>query len=108
MKNLSSHSQRLRESSSADWHHHKLLEVDGIICMRTTVQDVHHRNRKGIGVHSAYVAVERLASFHCCSFGDRQRNAQNGIGTQLRFILGTVKADHNLIDLVLIKNIIAE
>ena len=50
---LRSPPQGLGEGSRADGHDHELLEVDRVVGVHATVEDVHHRDRQHMGVGSA-------------------------------------------------------
>ena len=92
------HAQGLAEAVRAHRHHHEFLEIDGVIGMRTTIDDVHHRHRQGAGRGAADIAVKRQAGSISGGLGDGQRNPQNGIGAELCLVGRAVQLDHRLID----------
>ena len=75
--------------------------------MSTTIDNVHHRNRKYVGVSATNVAIER----HIQSFGSRlshsQAHAQNGVSTQVALRRRTVEVEHLIVDGALIEHIVA-
>ena len=53
--------ESFREAGCASRHDHEFLRIDGIRCMNTAVQNVHHRDRERISIHTAEKTVERKA-----------------------------------------------
>ena len=87
---------------------HELLERNGGVGVRTAVDDVHHRHGQRLGVGTADVAVEGHAEVVGGSAGYGQRNAQNGVGAQLRLGLRAVEGDHRLVDAYLVGHVHAD
>ena len=79
-------------------HNHKFLCINGIGCVRTTVQNIHHRNRQGVSANTAQIAVQRGVQCLCRCFCRRQGYGQNRIGTELRLVFRAVRFDHRLVD----------
>ena len=59
MKDFGAPAQRVREGFRANGHGHKLLEVDVVVGVGASVDDVHHWNRQDVGIYSTKIAVER-------------------------------------------------
>ena len=93
--------QSFAERRSPHRHNHEFLKIDVAVGMRTTVEDVHHGDGKRVGVYPAHIAVKLLVAFLCGGFGAGQRNAQNGVRTQLTFVGRAVQGKHLGIDGVL-------
>ena len=102
VKNFGSHAQRLTEGRRADWQDHKLLKVDGIVGVRTAVDDVHERHGQDVGVRAADIAKELLSARECCGMRRRQRDTQNGVGAKAAFVGRTVKIDQCTVDMELL------
>ena len=102
MEDFDAPAQRFGERRRAYGHHHEFLEIDVVIGVRATVEDVHHRNRQHAGVHSAQVTVER----HLVQIRDRtrsrHRNRKNGVRAQTALVLCAIQFDHFLIERALI------
>ena len=54
--------------------------------MSAAIEDVHHRYRERVRLHTAEIAVEWLPEVRRSSLGDRQANGQRGIGAEARFV----------------------
>ena len=72
--------------------------------MRTTVDDVHHRNRHGIGVATTDVTVERQTQGVGSSLGSSQRNTEDSVGTELTLGGSSVEGQHLVVKSTLIEN----
>ena len=105
MEHLSAPAQGFLEGRCADRHDHELLGIDGVGCVGTAVQDVHHGNRQTVAGNTAQEAVERNIQRKGCCAGRSDRNSQDGVCTQVGFILGAVCLDHGSIDSVNIGSI---
>jgi hypothetical protein len=53
----------------------------------------------------ANVTVERQVGGHRSGFGDRQRNAENRVGAEARFVRRAIKLDHRRVDFDLVFSI---
>ena len=76
----------------------ELLEVDAVVGMRATVEDVHHGYGQGVAVDAAEVAVEFLAGLLGCCFGAGEAHAEDGVGAQTALVLCAVELDHLVVD----------
>ena len=79
-------------------HDHELLDIDGVRCMLSAVQDVHHRHRKRRSVDPAEESVKR--DTERCSSGLRtsQRNCQNGVRSEAALVFRAVQRHHLSLD----------
>ena len=66
--------------------------------MRTTIDAVHNRNRKGISIATANLAIQWDVEILSSSMSHSQRNTEDGIGTQIRLGFGTVEFQHLIVD----------
>ena len=82
VEHLGAHAHRLGDGAGADRHDHELLEVDRVVGVRAAVDDVHHRHRQQPGLRAADVAVERQLRLVRRRLGDRQADAEDGVGAE--------------------------
>ena len=75
--------------------------------MRTAVDDVHHRNRHGIGVATTDVTVERQTQGVGSSLGSSQRNTEDSVGTELALGGSAVESQHLVVECALIEHAVA-
>src|SRR3546814_19765408 len=61
-----------------------------LIGMRATVEDIHQRNRKGIGIHASNIPVKRLMRFLSRRLSHSHGHAQNSISAYLSLIRSPV------------------
>ena len=92
----------------ADRHDHEFLDVDRIVGVGAAIDDVHHRARQHPRLHAAEVAIERLRRAVGRGFGDRERDAEDGVGAEASFVFGAVEFDHHRIDAALVFGVHAE
>ena len=57
LKNFSPHPQRIGKAAGAHRHDHKLLKINGIVSMRPTIDDVHHRHRQYMRKGAADITI---------------------------------------------------
>ncbi len=98
VEDLRSHPHGVGQRLRADRHDHEFLEVDGIVGMFATIDDVHHRHRQHMGIRPTQIAVERHAGGIGCRLGHSQRDAENGVGAELALVVGPVEFDHSRVD----------
>ena len=72
--------------------------------MSATVDDVHHRHGKNVRVRSADILVERQIQIVGGSLGHSERNAQDGVCTEIALGFSAVESYHSLVDLDLIES----
>ncbi len=103
VENFSAHAQCIGEVLGANRLNHELLNVDVVVGVLTTVDDVHHRHRHGVDAGGAVqvgdVRVQRHALGLCSSLGSSQGNSQDGVGAQSSLVLGAVQLDHRAVQL---------
>ena len=107
VEDLRAGAQRLGKRGRADRHHHELLEVHAAVGVRAAVEDVHHRHRQHraavrAAVEPGEVAVERHAGRGRRRARQRHRHAEQRVGAEPPLVLGSVEADHRLVDRPLI------
>ena len=105
MENLHARAEGLREGRQALGHDHELLEVDGRVGVRAAVDDVHHRHGQHLGVRPAEVLEERLAGGGGGGVGGGERDAEDGVGAELLFVVGAVELDERVVDFDLIERV---
>ena len=71
--------------------------------MGSTVDDIHHRNRKHVAVGSTDVAVERNVKVVGGGVSDSEGNTEDGVCAEVALGGGAVEFDHSLIDSPLLK-----
>ncbi len=101
LEHLDADPQPLGEARRADRHDHEFLEVDGIVGVHAAVDDVHHRHRQQPRRGSAHVTVERQALGGGRRLGDRERDAEHGVGAEPALVGRAVERDQRLVDLAL-------
>ncbi len=76
--------------------------------MCAAVHDVHHGDGQHLGVRATEVLVERLAERAGGGVCGGKRNAEDGVGSELRLGLGPVELEHGVVDADLIGRIGAD
>ena len=71
--------------------------------MHPAVQDVHAGNGHEVGSGAAQIGVEREAGRQGRQAADRQGNAEQGVGTQARFVRRAVQSDESVVNAALIR-----
>ena len=102
---LGAPTQALGKTRGAHRHDHELLEVNVIVGMHAAVEDVHHGRGQQMGVDAAQVLVQRQARRLGSGAGDGQRHAQDGVGTELGLVGGTVRGNQRGIDGALVEGV---
>src|SRR5207244_11006412 len=77
---------------------HEFLEIDIVVSVRATIEDVHHRNRQDICCCAAKITIERQLEAVCRGSSSGHRHSQNSIRAKTAFVFGTVELDHLLIE----------
>ena len=102
---LGAPTQALGKTRGAHRHDHELLEVNVIVGMHAAVEDVHHGRGQQMGVDAAQVLVQRQARRLGSGAGNSQRHAQDGVGTELGLVGGTVRGNQRGIDGALVEGV---
>ena len=95
---LGAPAQRLGEARRADGHDHELLEVDRVVGVDATVDDVHHRHRQDVGIGPADVAVERDLQLVGGRLGDGEARAEDGVGAEAGLVVCAVELAEGDVD----------
>jgi len=73
--------------------------------MHAAVEDIHHRCGQQVGVDAAQVLVQRQARRLGSGARGGQRHAQDGVGTELGLVGGTVRGNQRGIDGALVEGV---
>ena len=73
--------------------------------MHAAVEDIHHGRGQQMSVDAAQVLVQRQARRLGSGAGDGQRHAQDGVGTELGLVGGTVRGNQCGIDGALVEGV---
>ena len=90
MVGLNSPTQALRKRRRANWHNHELLEVNIVVGMFPSIDDVHHRDGQDMSIRSSEVTVERCLALHRGGVCRGQGNAQDRVSSKPTLVLGSV------------------
>ncbi len=66
--------------------------------MGAAVEDVHHRDGKDLCVWPAEVLEEGQPDLRGGGVGGGQRDGEEGVGAELRFVRRAIEGDHGLVD----------
>ena len=90
----------------SDRHDHKFLHIkSGRQCMASSVYNIHHWNRKTVSADSAKETVQwNLQCIGCC-LRTSDGNSKDRIGSQIRFVVCSVRFSHRRIHCVNIRRI---
>ncbi|MNE33323.1 hypothetical protein D3C80_1269850 [compost metagenome] len=105
MEDFSTCTQSFFEAWSAYWQNHELLNVDVVVSVLTTVDDVHHWYWQCFSVESAQVNIQRNIQSCCSCAGYCHGYSQDCVGAQLAFVRSSVQSDHQLVDAHLVKSV---
>jgi hypothetical protein len=84
------------------------LNVDAVVGVGASVDDVHHRHGQRQVAGPAQVPVQRQAIVARGRVRRRQRHGQNGIGAQVGFEIRAVRLEHPVIEPALILGVEAD
>ena len=104
---LGTPAQGLAKGRRTDRHDHELLKVDRVFRVRAAIDDIHHRHRQNVGIDTAEILKQRQVAFQGGGFGRRQRDRQDGVGTESGLVGGAVQIDHRVVHRALIFGVIA-
>ena len=88
---LNAAAQRLFETEEAPRLNHELLEINSVVGMLATVDDVEHRHGKRLRSNSTEVAIQRLIRCSSSSVRDRHRHSERRIRTKPRLVFSAIK-----------------
>ena len=108
MENLGAHTQRLSKAGSTHRHHHKFLNIHVVVCVLAAVENIHHRYRQSLGIHTANITIQRHTQACSRSLSHRQRSTENGISAQFTLIRSTIQLQQQLVNSHLIKSQLAD
>ena len=100
MKDFSAVSKRLPKTRRSGGLDHEFLNIHVIVGMLATINDIHHGDWQRKLIFAVDLA-QVCEKWHSCLGGGgfccRQRDGQNGIRAQHRFVFCAVKVEHRLI-----------
>ena len=102
MVDLCTPAEGFTEGRCTQRSNHELLDVNVGVCVRTTVEDVHHGNGEDVSVGATQVTVQGQACGLSCSLCNSKGDTENCIGAELALVRGAVQLDHDLVDTTLI------
>ena len=95
----------LSEGGSSNGKQHELLEGELVSGVRTTVNDVESGSWKDVGWLDASelskVLVKGDTLLNSSSLSDSNTDAEDGVGSELTLVRGTVELDKEIIDILL-------
>ena len=101
--------QRVSRLEDLLGHNHELLEGETATGVGATVQDILEGNGQDEGLLGSGkvgdVSVEGNTLLSGGSLGNGQRNTEDGVGTELALVGGTIELVQELVDLGLLLNI---
>ncbi len=105
MKDLGGGAKGFAEGGCADGHDHKLLDIESIVGVFATVNDVAHGCGECGGVDTADVAVEWEFESIGGSARGSHRDAEDGVGSEAGLVGGSVEVEHEVVDLALLEGV---
>ena len=112
VEHFRTHTYRFFQGFRANWLNHEFLNINVVVCVLTTVDDVHHWYRHGVFAWGAVQFSDVLEQWHTfrssSRFGVRQGNCQDCVRTEVRFVFSTVQIDHDLVDASLVFGVFAK
>ena len=98
MVDLGAPAERLGVGLGADRGEEELLEVDAVVGVLAAVDDIEQRDGQDVRVRAAQVAEEGQVGRVRGRLGHRERDAEDGVRTAARLVLGAVRGDEDLVD----------
>ena len=112
MKDFGAHADGVGNVAGRAGNNHVFLEVRGPGSMFAAIHHIHHWHRDRHFIRSAgefgNVTIERDFAGASVSLGVSERNGQDGVRTEVGFIVGAVEIEHNLIDIARVGGIVDE
>ena len=108
VEDLGAHAERICKGCRTLADDHKLLDIGRKGGVRTTVENIHHWQGKAWCAVSLLgnVAPEWLLLGMSNSFGSSQANTEDGISTELRLVICSIKSKHCIINRLLVARIV--
>ena len=97
MEHFGTPAKSFLEGRSAHRHDHEFLCINSGICMCTTIQDIHHWNRKCCTLNTAKELIKRNIKCDRCGSCCCDRYGKNCICTKIRLILCAIECKHRCI-----------
>src|SRR5260370_41095470 len=82
------------------------MDVYVAVGVRATIEDVHHRHRQDVRVRAAEVAEQRQADRGGRLPRHGERNPQDGVGPEPRFVRRALQIDHLLVVQTLLDDLV--
>ncbi len=105
VEDLRTHPDRIPARRRTHRHDHEFLDVDRVVGVCATVDDVHHRHGQDVRLGAAQVAIEREAGCVRRSLRHRKRHAEDRIGAEPRLVRRTVERLERVVDAALVLGI---
>ena len=103
--NFRAHAQRVAEGVRADGDEHELLNVERVARVCAAVEHVHQRHRERAGVLTAEIPPERLSLARRRGAGRRERDGEDGVCAEPRFVFRAVQLAHGLVERALLPRV---
>src|SRR5690606_28799383 len=91
VEGFSAHLHGLAERSRANGQDHEFLQIQRVVGVCTTVDDVHHGNRHAHGATATEVTIQGQTRFFSSCTSHSHTGGQDRVGAQTLFAFGTVK-----------------
>jgi hypothetical protein len=108
MEHLGAVAQGFAKAGRAHRDDHELLQVQVVVGMGATIDDVHHGHGHLHAAHAAKVAVQGQASLFGGGTGHGHRHGQHGIGAQAAFVVGAVQVNQGFVEKSLLTGVQAQ
>ncbi len=108
MENFRATTQCFTKADHGDRLHHEFLDIDVVIRMFATIEDVHHRHRHGhlrCAVELVDVCIQSHPLLGCRCLGRCKRYGERGVRAEVGFVFGAVQFQQASIDRFLIRRI---
>ena len=106
--NLNTCAQSVRVVVEADGSNHELLDVNVGVCVRTTVEDVHHGDGQNVSVRAAEVLVQGQVSGLSSCLSNSQGDTQDCVCAQLALVVGCIQSNHGCVNSALVGSLNAD
>ena len=105
VEDFGSPAKAFRECLSTHRHHHEFLEVDRVVSVLATVDDVHHRDWELTCAYATNVAVEGEAELFSGCLCNCEGNAKDRICAEVCLVMGAIQLEEEVVDGGLLKGI---